>query len=218
MKIVKLAIIFLLVLFPILFISATAPPNTAVCEIKGIIENITFTEAYNDSCLENKFGCPTDFNPIHRAAYHISTSITGVNFISMSDYSMEGKNCSDLYKLEDTLTIHILKEHFNEEDINKIGKLIITTINNYYYAYILEYTILDQSGGPLYKCGDKICQPWELTESYPSYCPQDCIETNQTENANESIFIENKTNLYAEEEKINFLKKFKSWIRNLFGR
>lgn len=179
MKIVKLAIIFLLVLFPILFISATAPPNTAVCEIKGIIENITFTEAYNDSCLENEFGCPTDFNPIHRAAYHISTSITGVNFISMSDYSMEGKNCSDLYKLEDTLTIHILKEHFNEEDINKIGKLIITTINNYYYPYITNYNISE---------------------------PPEYTKINQT------------TDTYVQEEKINFLKKFKSWIRNLFGR
>ena len=29
-------------------------------------------------------------------------------------------------------------------------------------------------GGPQIKCGDNICQDWELTESHPGYCPNDC--------------------------------------------
>ena len=32
----------------------------------------------------------------------------------------------------------------------------------------------DAAGGPLYMCGDGECQDWELTESHPGYCPDDC--------------------------------------------
>ena len=30
-------------------------------------------------------------------------------------------------------------------------------------------------GGPLYSCGDRICQDWEVVETDPGYCPEDCM-------------------------------------------
>lgn len=51
-------------------------------------------------------------------------------------------------------------------------------------------------GGPLYKCGDEICQGWELTETHPGYCPEDCVgkkEKKLKPGANETECPENCT-------------------------
>ena len=58
----------------------------------------------------------------------------------------------------------------NNQDIKQQGN----NLTNESEAYKVKTE--DAKGGPLIKCGDNVCQDWELTKGYPGYCPDDCTE------------------------------------------
>lgn len=137
-------LIFLIFILGSSFILASQPaPDTATCEIKGIIESITFKEAYNDSCLERGIEfCQPGISPYYNEKYVIGLKIKEINFVSFGTSLGEGdQTCSSLYSLDQGIQLTISPENFNEQDKNEIGKLITTKIPNKYYRIISEYTI-----------------------------------------------------------------------------
>ena len=62
-------------------IFASPPAPTPKCYIKGTIQSVDFKEAYNESCLTEKYGCPTDMEVQHPDRYFLKIKISEVSYL-----------------------------------------------------------------------------------------------------------------------------------------
>lgn len=128
---------------------ASPPAPSQVCNILGTIKSVELKEAYDEPCLKEPGGCPTDFATSHPAQYIFNIKIEASSQI---DDSMELDACGDIYPQNSEQTIYINKDKVNPGDVFNIDQKIIGTVKsmgkNYFDSYILEGVILPQTERP----------------------------------------------------------------------
>ena len=101
--------------------SINSPPApTPDCQITGIITDVKFIEAYNDSCMyencpENTITegcCTTDYNPVHPAMYVIMVYVQEDK--SVANLENSELRCEDLFEVGTKQAFYILEDKITE--------------------------------------------------------------------------------------------------------
>lgn len=118
------------------FASVAAPG--ALCRITGVIESVTFKDAYNESCLKEPYGCPTDMELSHPARYYLDININSVSYISGKT---NFKTCENTYPIGGAKNVFIDKDKVKVGDIfsanQKIEGIVRSSIGNSFDSYDL---------------------------------------------------------------------------------
>ena len=100
---------------------ASPPAPTPRCRITGIVKSVNFKEAYNEACLKEPHGCPTDMELYHPARYFIDINIDSASYISgNTDFN----TCDDMYPIGSVKNIFIGKDKVKIGDIFSVNQKI----------------------------------------------------------------------------------------------
>ena len=134
-------------------VMGSPPRETGDCKVRGIITDIKFVEAYNDSCIDfntcirhqnnasfNQSNCcPSDYSPIHPTMYIMRIYVQEIKSLSEGDYE---ETCEALVPTGEYHNFKILKDKITE--IPKNGLTIDGVIKNSIDIRRFDSYILDK--------------------------------------------------------------------------
>jgi hypothetical protein len=123
---------------------ASAPAPSPKCYIEGTIQSVEFKEAYDEPCLTEKYGCPTDMELNHPARYFFKIKIDSVSYVSgETDFV----TCDNMLPLNTEHTIFINKDKVKSGDSFESGQKISGQVSSFggksFDSYELEKSITD---------------------------------------------------------------------------
>lgn len=138
---------------------ASAPAPSPKCYINGVIQSVEFKEAYNESCLTDEYGCPTDMELYHPARYFLKIKIIEVSYVSGE---IGYVTCEEMLPLNTEQTIFINKDKVKTGDSFEPNQKINGQVSSFLgksfdsYASVPQCTINSDcypEGFTLGKCG-----------------------------------------------------------------
>ena len=170
MKTKSLVIFFIFGIMLISSVNAMPPVPVSDCNIRGVIQQVTFREAYTDSCLysncsgkvPDEMCCPTDILIYNPDEYSIKILV---------DYSKTIKNdknyevlCENEYQRNSEATFSLRKDKIVEDRVPKEGQIIFITIEDNYYItdYKLKEDLSCKTNADCW--GDEPCAQEECKE------------------------------------------------------
>lgn len=94
-------------------IFAAPPAPTPVCRIEGIIKSIEFKNAYDEACLKEPNGCPTDVELYHPARYILYVNVNSVSYVSGETNFI---TCENMYPVGNIKNIFLNKDKVKPGD------------------------------------------------------------------------------------------------------
>lgn len=120
---------------------ASAPAPSPKCYIEGTIQSVEFKEAYNESCLTEEYGCPTDMEYYHPARYFFKIKIDSVSYVSgETDFV----TCEDMLPLNTEQTIFINKDKVKMGDSFEPNQKINGQVSSFWGKSFDSYTLVPQ--------------------------------------------------------------------------
>jgi len=126
---------------------ASAPPPSPKCNIEGVIQSVEFKDAYDEPCLTEENGCPTDMELNHPARYFFKIRIDTVSYASgETDF----ETCEKMLSLNTEQTIFINKNEVKEGDFFESGQKIRGQVSSFsggksFDSYEIDQFIDDSS-------------------------------------------------------------------------
>jgi hypothetical protein len=131
-----LSIIALLVLVSS-FVIASTTSTSPMCNVRGVIQSVEFIEAYEEPCLEEEYGCPTDMPTSHPARYKLKIEVDSVFYIPGST---EYSSCKSIFS-KDEEVIFINEDKKSSGDSFESGQYIEGAVSSGFGKYFQSYTI-----------------------------------------------------------------------------
>lgn len=116
-----LAVSFVAIILGSSFAFASPPAPSPMCHIEGVIKSVEFKVAYDEACLKEPYGCPTDMNPHHPAQYFLDININSVSYAS-GDTSIS--TCQNIYPVGKTQKFVINKDNVKSGDTFSVNQKI----------------------------------------------------------------------------------------------
>jgi hypothetical protein len=107
---------------------ASAPAPSPECYIEGIIQSVEVKEAYDEPCLVEKYGCPTDMELQHPARYFLKIRIDSVSYISGET---KFTTCENKFPLNSEKSIFINKDKIKAGDSFGSGQKIKGQVSSF---------------------------------------------------------------------------------------
>jgi len=117
---------------------ASPPVPTPICQITGVIKSVTFKDAYNEPCLEEPYGCPTDTELRHPARYYLDINITSVSYISGET---NFNTCENMYPAGSMKKIFIGKDKVNIGDTFSVNQKIEGIVRSFWGSSFDSYSL-----------------------------------------------------------------------------
>ena len=133
-----LIVYFVAIIFGAVPVFASPPAPTPVCQISGVIKSVEFKEAYDETCLKEPYGCPTDMELNHPARYFFDVSINSVSHVS-GDTSFN--TCQNIYSVGKVQKIFINKDKVKSGDIFSVNQKIDGIVQSFWGASFDSYTL-----------------------------------------------------------------------------
>ena len=125
-------------------IFAAAPAPSPKCYIEGTIQSVEFKDAYDEPCLTEEYGCPTDTELRHPARYFFNIKMNSVSYVSGDT---DFVTCEDMLPLNTEKTIFINKDEVKISDSFKLGQNIKGQVSSFWEisfdSYELEESTTD---------------------------------------------------------------------------
>jgi len=158
-------LLFVLVILTSMPVFASPPAPTSACSITGIIKSVEFKDAYDEPCLKEPYGCPTDMELQHPARYFLDVSINSVTHVS-GDTSFN--TCQNMYPVGSVQKIFINKDKVKSGDTFMANQKIDGIVRSFWGESFDSYTLLnktpqcivDSDCGKIQKCG----MTWQCIE------------------------------------------------------
>ena len=131
-------IAFVVISFGASPVFASPPAPTPVCQISGVIKSVEFKEAYDETCLKEPYGCPTDMELNHPARYFFDVSINSVSHVS-GDTSFN--TCQNIYSVGKVQKIFINKDKVKSGDVFSVNQKIDGIVRSFWGASFDSYTL-----------------------------------------------------------------------------
>jgi len=131
-------IAFVVISFSASSVFASPPAPTPMCQISGVIKSVEFKEAYDEACLKEPYGCPTDMELNHPARYFFDVSINSVSHVS-GDTSFN--TCQNIYSVGKVQKIFINKDKVKSGDIFSVNQKIDGIVRSFWGASFDSYTL-----------------------------------------------------------------------------
>ncbi len=131
--------IFILLVLVSNSVFASAPAPSPKCNIEGIIQSVEFKEAYDEPCLTEEFGCPTDMELRHPARYFLNIKIEDVSHLAGETESV---TCEDMLPLNTEQTIFINKDKVKAGDSFESGQKINGQVSSFWGKSFDSYNIV----------------------------------------------------------------------------
>ncbi|MEK7482143.1 MAG: peptidoglycan-binding domain-containing protein [Patescibacteria group bacterium] len=120
------------------FVFASPPVPTPVCSISGVIKSVEFKDAYDEACLKEPYGCPTDMELHHPARYFFDVSINSVSHVS-GDTSFN--TCQNMYPVGKISKIFINKDKVKSGDTFSVNQKIDGVVRSFWGASFDSYNL-----------------------------------------------------------------------------
>lgn len=125
-------------IFTAIFVFASSPAPAPTCQISGVIKSVASREAYDEPCLKNPGGCPTDMATRHPAQYFLDIVIDSVAYVNGETKMM---TCEDLFPAGRVATISIDKDKVKAGDVFSAGQKINGTARRFFDLYFDSYSL-----------------------------------------------------------------------------
>lgn len=126
------------VIFGGVSVFASPPAPTPVCRIGGVIKSVDFRDAYDEACLKEPYGCPTDTELHHPARYFFDVSINSASHVS-GDISFN--TCQNMYPVGKVQKIFINEDKVKTGDVFSANQKIDGVVRSFWGAYFDFYTL-----------------------------------------------------------------------------
>ena len=145
---IKQFIIFSSVLFILngASVLASPPAPTPLCQITGVIKSVTFKDAYDEPCLKEPYGCPTDMELHHPARYYLDVNINSVSYISGET---NFNTCSNMYPVGSVKNIFIAKDKVKVGDTFSSNKEIEGVVQSFWGSSFDWYNLTTEVTKPI---------------------------------------------------------------------
>ena len=130
-------IAFVAIIFGAIPVFASSPAPTPVSYISGVIKSVEFKDAYDEACLNEPYGCPTDMELHHPARYFFDVSINSVSHVS-GDTSF---TCQNMYSVGKVQKIFINKDKVKPGDTFSVNQKIDGIVRSFWGASFDSYTL-----------------------------------------------------------------------------
>lgn len=117
---------------------ASPPAPAPLCKITGVIKSVSFRDAYDEPCLKERYGCPTDMELQHPARYFLDVTINSVSYISGET---NFNTCENMYKVGDVKNIFIDKVKVSTGDIFSVNQKIEGIVRSFWGSSFDSYTL-----------------------------------------------------------------------------
>ncbi len=131
-------IAFVAIIFGAVPVFASPPAPTPVCQISGVIKSVEFKDAYDEACIKEPYGCPTDMELNHPARYFFDVSINSVSHVS-GDTSFN--TCQNIYSVGKVQKIFINKDKVKSGDTFSVNQKIDGIVRSFWGASFDSYTL-----------------------------------------------------------------------------
>lgn len=120
---IKFLILFLVGAFVLSYtpVFASPPAPASLCQITGTIKSVSFKDAYDEPCLKEPYGCPTDTELHHPARYYLDVSINSVAYINGGTNL---NSCENMYQVGSVKNIFINKDRVKIGDTFSVNQKI----------------------------------------------------------------------------------------------
>lgn len=126
------------------FVFASPPATSPKCYIEGTVQSVEFKDAYDEPCLKEENGCPTDMELRHPARYFLAIKINTISYVS-GDANFV--TCENMLPLNTEKTIYINKDEVKTGDSFELGQKIKGQVSSFwgisFYLYELEKSTTD---------------------------------------------------------------------------
>lgn len=130
----------------ILPVFASPPTPTPLCKITGAIKSVSFKDAYDEPCLKEPYGCPTDMELHHPARYYLDVAINSVSYISGET---NFNTCENMYKVGNVKNIFINKDKVNTGDTFSVNQKIEGIVRSFWGSSFDSYTLTTETTKPV---------------------------------------------------------------------
>lgn len=131
-------IAFVAVILGAIPVFASPPAPTPTCQISGVIKSVEFKNAYDEACIKEPYGCPTDMELNHLARYFFDVSINSVSHVS-GDTSFN--TCQNMYSVGKIHKIFINKDKVKSGDTFSVNQKIDGIVRSFWGASFDSYTL-----------------------------------------------------------------------------
>lgn len=131
-------IAFVAIIFGAIPVFASPPAPTPACQISGVIKSVEFKDAYDEACIKEPYGCPTDMELNHPARYFFDVSINSVSHVS-GDTSFN--TCQNMYSVGKVQKIFINKDKVKSGDTFSVNQKIDGIVRSFWGASFDSYTL-----------------------------------------------------------------------------
>lgn len=131
-------ITFVAIIFFAIPVFASSPAPTPVCQISGVIKSIEFRGAYDEACIKESYGCPTDMELSHPARYFFDVSI---NYVSPVSGNTNYNTCQNMFSVGKIHKIFINKDKVKSGDIFSVNQKMDGIVRSYWGASFDSYTL-----------------------------------------------------------------------------
>lgn len=132
------AVAFVAIIFGAIPVFASPPAPTPVCQISGVIKSVEFKDAYDEACIKEPYGCPTDMELNHPARYFFDVSINSVSHVSGDTNFI---TCQDMYSVGKVQKIFINKDKVKSGDTFSVNQKIDGIVRSFWGASFDSYTL-----------------------------------------------------------------------------
>lgn len=128
-------------------IFASPPPPTPLCKISGRIKAVTFKDAYDEPCLKESRGCPTDIEIHHPARYYLDINISSVSYLSGAT---NFNTCNNMYQAGSVQNIFIGKDKVKTGDNFSVNQEIEGVVQSFWGRSFDSYSLKAAKQGKLF--------------------------------------------------------------------
>lgn len=131
-------IAFFAIIFGAIPVFASPPAPAPACQISGVIKSVEFKDAYDEACIKEPYGCPTDMELNHPARYFFDVSINSVSHVS-GDTSFI--TCQNMYSVGKVQKIFINKDKVKSGDTFSVNQKIDGIARSFWGVSFDSYTL-----------------------------------------------------------------------------
>lgn len=117
---------------------ASPPAPTPICQIKGTIKSVEFKDAYDEPCLSQPHGCPTDMEVKHPAQYFLNINVDSISYISGT---VNFNTCKNMYPIGTVQTIIIYKSKVKPNDSFATNEEIEGVVSSFWKKSFDSYSL-----------------------------------------------------------------------------